>query len=176
MNKFDGQRRHIYFRRKITLFCIAVFLFGVLFRAFPLAGPVELLLNTIVPAGNIFEITEPSPIGLTLGGSRSVGYTYTGNSQLYLTITSANPSTTNQMRMKEIGSNYYIPYTMTFDYDGAGPGAQTAVYHGFKKMMGGYDNNNGYNLVGTFVITTQSSDNYLEGDYADTITFAFTAN
>ncbi len=174
MNKSKGQCHRIYFPRKSSFILVLVFLFGFIFKAFPLAGPVELILNTAVPSVNEFIILENSPVALTLGTPKSIGYTYQGSSQIYLTITSSNPSPQNQTRMKHTELAYYIPYNMTFDYDGAGPQGQTTVYSGFKKILGGF--NSGYNLAGTFVLTTAGSENYLEGDYVDTITFTFTAN
>jgi len=172
MNKSEEQHQHISSRKnKFSLF-VLVFIFGVLFAAFPIAGPVELILNTVVTSINEFIILDPSPVELTLGTPKSVGYTYQGNTEIDLTITSSNPSPANQMRMKHTEEAYFIPYTMTFDYDGGGPQGQTVVYSGFKKALGGF--NDGYDLTGTFVITTAGSENYLEGDYADTITFTFT--
>lgn len=174
MNKIETQRRQFPYRRKKTFLCLLVFLFGVLFEVFSLAGPVELILNTVIPSTSEFMILEPSPVGLTLGTPKTVGYTYNGNSLIYLTITSSNPSGTNQMRMKHTELAYYIPYTMTLDYDGMGSEGQTPVHNNFKRLLGGF--NNGYDLTGTFVITTAGSENYLEGDYADTITFTLTTN
>jgi hypothetical protein len=65
-----------------------------------------------------------------------------------------------------------IPYTMAFDYDGAGPQGYTAVVSGVPAPL--VDTGGVYNLSGNFTITVQDGF-YLEGEYADTLTFAVTS-
>jgi len=150
--------------------------FIVATMAFALADPVNLVLNTtIAPYSTLTLFPETSPLVLEVtetGASKSVNYTFEGNQLVDLTITSLHGQL-NTFRLKhDTAEATYMPYGITFDYDGAGPEGQTQVPYGENKPL--QDTDGVYNLAGTFVITIPAGF-YMEGTYSDTITFAITS-
>lgn len=143
-----------------------------LYAAETLLDTDYLYLNTEIPSTSEFILAE-SAANITLGTNYPIGYTFTSNAgqTVYLTLTSTN-GLGSQMRLKHLEVDTYIPYSMTFDYDGAGPAGQSPVVNAAQAPFGGYDN--GYDLQGTFEIITPAAEAYLAGDYQDTITFTFT--
>lgn len=154
-------------RERISIFIVWSFLLlcAPVASVFALAAPVELELNTIIPTTGEFIINAASPVEITIGEIKIIGYTYTGNQLAKLTITSAHASGT-QMRMKHLDADAYIPYAMTCDY---GNGFQSPVTHGTAHNLEGFDGE--YDIAGTFRISTDDTGMYLAGDYQDTITF-----
>jgi len=139
---------------------------------FALASPVELHLNTIIESVSEFTILESSPVSITLGTTKNVGYTLEGNQLVTMTITSENVSGT-QMRMKHTDlEGYYIPYTLKFDY---GNGSKVAVTPGIAVNMTGFDSTDGYDINSTMQIITAEDDTLAEGEYVDTLTFSIEA-
>ncbi len=174
----ESRKKHLPPRKKIFGLLVLALCATIYFPAFNLRAAETLLdtdylyLNTEIPSTSEFSLAETAAI-ITLGTPYPIGYTftYTGDQTVYLTITSTN-GIGSQMRLKHLEVDTYIPYSMTFDYDGAGPAGQTPVANTTQAPFGGY--NNGYDLQGTFVIATPAADVYLAGDYQDTITFTFT--
>jgi hypothetical protein len=129
-------------------------------------------LNTIIESISEFTILEASPVTITLGTPKSVGYTLTGNQEVTITIGSENV-TGNQMRMKHSDlEGYYIPYTLKFDY---GTGTKVVVIPNIAVDMVGFDPTDGYDINSNMIITTDADDNLAEGEYLDTLTFSIQA-
>lgn len=174
----QSRKKHLPSRKKIFGLLALVLCATMCFPAFNLYAAETLLdtdylyLNTVIPSTSEFTLAETAAT-ITLGTPYPIGYTFThtGDQTVYLTITSTN-GLGSQMRLKHLEVNTHIPYSMTFDYDGAGPAGQSPVVNAAQASFGGYDN--GYDLQGTFVIVTPAADIYLAGDYQDTITFTFT--
>lgn len=169
--------RHIlcnmeYMRRVYSIYLLAFLLCAVLFLCptvlfcSNLAPPVDLSLTIVISPVGEFTINTQDPIVITLGVPRILTYTFTGNCLAVLTITSAHADGT-QMRMKHTKAEAYIPYTMTFDY---GDGVQRSVVHNSLQEMLGFSHGE-YDVTGSFYIITEASDEYLAGDYTDTMSF-----
>jgi hypothetical protein len=153
--------------KKLLMGLIALTLVASL--AFALASPVNLVLNTvIVPFSSLTINGGNSTVVVTVGGTTPIPYLYSGNELVNLTITSAGGMNLVHTEVREAT----IPYTMAFDYDGAGPQGYTAVVSGVPAPL--VDTGGVYNLSGNFTITVQDGF-YLEGEYADTLTFAVTS-
>ena len=173
-----GRQKHLPSWKKIFGLAVLTLCATMYFPAFTLHAAETLLdsdylyLNTDIPIISEFTIAETAVI-ITLGTPYPIGYTFTsnGDQNIYLSVSSAN-GLGSQMRLKHLEVDVYIPYSMTFDFDGAGPAGQTPIANATQVPFDGYDN--GYNLQGTFVIVTPAAELYLAGDYQDTITFTFT--
>ncbi len=144
--------------------------------AFALADPVNLVLNTIVaPYSTLTLFPETNPLVLVVtenGASKTVGYTFEGNELVNITITSLHGQLSTFRLKHDTAEATYMPYGITFDYDGAGPAGQTQVTHGQPAEL--IDTNGIYDLTGTFVIQIPAGF-YMDGTYSDTITFAITS-
>ena len=174
----ESRNKHLPSRKKIFGLLVLALCATMYFSALNLYAAETLLdtdylyLSTEIPSTSEFTLAETTAV-ITLGTPYPIGYTftYTGDQTVYLTMTSTN-GLGSQMRLKHLEVDTYIPYSMTFDYDGAGPTGQSPVVNAAQAPFGGYDN--GYDLQGTFEIITPAAEVYLAGDYQDTITFTFT--
>ena len=133
-------------------------------------------LNSTILAESTFEILSPSPFVVQRGNDRSpnrVQYRLIANSQLQLTISSANASSNGTMRLKHnsVGTEF-MPYQMYLDYAGLGAQNESVVTNLVPRMMEGF--NDGYDHTGTFSFLVPDNDTALAGSYSDTITFTFT--
>ena len=142
-----------------------VLLLIIPFTLIALASPVDLELNTTIPAISTLQVnggtgTTPFVPGTPL----SISYTYEGNQLVKMQITSAYGFNLYHT-LQETYATWVIPYTMTFDY---GDGVQTTVVNGSAINLVDYHGT--YNLAKTMVFTADNI-NYAAGSYSDTITF-----
>lgn len=137
--------------------------------AFALAPSVDIVLSTVIAPFSSLTINAGNPTVLvTIGQTTTIPYLYSGNELVNITITSAGGMNLVHTEVSEAT----IPYTMEFDYDGAGNLPFAPVTNGVAAPL--VDTNGVYNLSGNFKITVEDGL-YLEGEYADTITFSITS-
>lgn len=145
---------------------------------FALASPVDLELNTTIPAISTLTVNgasaSPNSVAFDLSATSepyrtlTVDYTYVGNQLVKMQITSANGFNLRHT-MYTTYNTWVIPYTMTFDY---GDGVQTTVVNGSSVNLVDYHGT--YNLAKTMVFS-YANINYAAGSYSDTITFQIIA-
>ena len=153
--------------KKVLLVLITLTLVASL--AFALASPVNIVLNTVIaPVSSLTINGGNSTVVVTIGQTTTIPYLYSGNELVNITITSAGGMNLVHTEVPEAT----IPYTMEFDYDGAGPQAYAAVSNGVAAEL--VDTHGVYNLSGNFTVTVVDGF-YLAGEYADTITFSVTS-
>ncbi len=141
---------------------------------YALAPPVELHLNTTIEAVSNFVLAEDDVI-ITLGDTREVAYTFTGNFPVKLAITSDHSVGTQFYMVHEDPSfTDKIPYSLQFNY---GEGTFSAVLPTTPRNITGFNTTTGYNLSShlNIITTASSADELSEGEYSDTLTFSFTA-
>jgi hypothetical protein len=164
---------------RLLLACVFLAVQPLLYSVLPTGTLQEevLVLGTTVLAESEFTITGPTEMTIIPGVSRENNrntYTFVANTEMSLTITSANASAGGTMRMQHIEvPEAYMTYRMYFDFSGLGALGETLVLQGAPVSMGGFDN--GYDIAGTFSFETVDDELALEGDYRDTITFSFQA-
>jgi len=160
---------------------VSVIVFYVIGTAvlFALASPVDLYLNTTIPAISSLTVNgaiNPNAVAIphdgafTGGGYRTitVPYTYVGNQLVKIQITSAKGFMLDHSE-STAPETWVIPYTMTFDY---GDGNQTTVVNGSAINL--VDFHGTYNLAKTMVFSYENIV-YAAGTYSDTITFEIIA-
>ena len=153
--------------KKLLTVVIALALVGSF--VFALADPVYIVLNTVIAPFSSLTINGGNPtVVVTIGQTSTIPYLYSGNELVDITITSAGGMNLVHTEVPEAT----IPYTMEFDYDGAGPLEHSAVTNGTPAPL--VDTNGVYNLSGSFKVAVEDGF-YLAGEYADIITFAITS-
>jgi hypothetical protein len=150
--------------RKFMFTIVLIFLLSP-YALFALASPVDLQLNTTIPAVSTLQVNGGTDTAtFTPGTPLTIPYTYFGNQLVKMQITSANGFNLRHT-LYETYNTWVIPYTMTFDY---GSGTQTTVVNGSSVNL--IDYHGTYDLAKNMVFSAENI-NYAAGSYSDIITF-----
>jgi len=150
---------------KKNLIVLVVLLAISHFALFALAAPVDLQLNTTIPAVSTLQVNGGTTTATFVPGTPlTIAYTYVGNQLVKMQITSAYGFNLRHS-LYAAHNTWVIPYSMTFDY---GSGSQTSVVSGSSVNL--VDTNGTYNLAKNMIFSATNSQ-YAAGSYSDTLTF-----